>query len=176
MDYACGVSTYNAQLSIDALIAVGLIARHSWTGNEQGPISFAVLPAAGTGEVATLLRTAVPQPAGTDLLVSEDAPEEERWRVETEERDQARRLFSRMLEALDVDPGDLSERARTTATEASRLARAAGATPDDVSDMIDRLRQAQPEMVDDAERILEYWSDLFAEMSEEIEDDPETND
>jgi Helix-turn-helix domain len=172
---ACGVSTYNAQLSIDSLISVGLISRHTWTEDQFGPSSFAVLPAGSRSRQEPPLRVVVPQPRGTDLLVSEDTADEESWRAETDERDHARRLFSRMLESLDVDPGDLSERARATATEASRLARAVGATPDDVSNMIDRIRDSRPDMVDDAERILEYWSDLFADMSDESNDDSESN-
>ena len=168
---ACGISTYNAQLSIDALIQVGLIASHKWTSVPDSPLSFAIVPAGAGGESVAQLGLTAPPSRDTDLLVSEDTAEEQRWRVETEERNQARRLFSRMLEALNVDPAELSEQARATATEASRLARAAGATPDDVSTMIDQIREARPDMVDDAERMLEYWSDLFAEMSDESSDD-----
>lgn len=172
---ACGISTYNAQSSIDTLLETGLIVRHRWTSLQGSPASFAIIPVATEHET-------MPQPGlplvgrqGTDLLVSEDTPEEERWRVEAEERNQTRELFSRMLEALNVDPGELSEEARSTATEASRLARAAGATAADVGDMIDRIREAQPDLVDDAERMLEYWSDLFAEMSDEHNGDPEND-
>lgn len=170
---ACGISTYNAQLSIDVLLQVGLIARHQWTEDPGSPLSFAVLPARPGGEAIAQPGLPASQPKDTDLLVSEDTAEEERWRAETEERNQARGLFSRMLEALNVDPGDLSEEARATATEASRLARAAGATAEDVGEMIDQIRETRPDMVDDAERMLEYWSDLFAEMSNERNDDPE---
>lgn len=171
---ACGISTYNAQLSIDTLMSVGLVARHQWTQDPGSPMSFAIVPASHGTESTARLDLLAAQPRGTDLLVSEDTAEEERWRAETEERNQTRGLFSRMLEALNVDPGDLSDEARATATEASRLARAAGATPDDVGSMIDQIREARPDMIDDAERMLEYWSDLFAEMTDEVNDDPES--
>lgn len=172
---SCGISTYSAQLSIDALHQAGLIARHRWSDDERAPTSFAILPAGtGANSVAQLGLPETPA-RGTDLLVAEDTAEEERWKAETEERNQARGLFSRMLEALNVDPGDLSESARATATEASRLARAAGATPDDVGEMIDQIREMRPDLVDDAERMLEYWSELFSEMSNERNDDPESD-
>lgn len=172
---ACGISTYNAQISIDTLLEHGLIVRHRWTSLDRMPASFAIVPVATEPETISQPGLPLVQRQGTDLLVSEDTPEEERWRVEAEERNQTRELFSRMLEALNVDPGELSEEARSTATEASRLARAAGATADDVGDMIDRIREAQPDLVDDAERMLEYWSDLFAEMSDEHNGEPETD-
>ncbi len=170
---ACGISTYNAQISIDTLLSVGLVARHRWTQDASGPRSFAIVPAGSEPTVELGAPADTDLPRGTDRLVAEDTPEEERWRAETEERNQTRGLFSRMLEALNVDPGDLSEAARATATEASRRARAIGATPEDVDSMIDQIREARPDMVDDAERMLEYWSDLFAEMSDEPGGDPD---
>jgi hypothetical protein len=170
---ACGISTYNAQLSIDGLLQAGLIARHQWTPEPGAPLTFAIVPVGPLSAPVAQLGLPVAAARGTDLLVSEDTPEEQRWQAETDARNQARGLFSRMLEALNVDPADLSERARATATEASRLARAVGATPDDVSNMIEQIREARPDMVNDAERMLEYWSDLFAEMSDEQNEDPD---
>ncbi|MEZ4523857.1 MAG: hypothetical protein R3A46_19805 [Thermomicrobiales bacterium] len=172
---ACGISTYNAQLSIDTLLDAGLVVRHQWTTGAGAAASFAIIPV-GTPPSETEADVDMPeiQPQDTDLLVSEDTTEEERWRAETEERNQTRELFSRMLDALGVNPADLSDQARSTATEASRLARAAGASVDDVNEMIDRIREAQPDLVDDAERMLEYWSNLFDEMSREQNGDPES--
>ncbi|CAN5658803.1 hypothetical protein BH23CHL2_BH23CHL2_19850 [soil metagenome] len=172
---ACGISTYNAQSSIETLLAAGMVVHHRWTGEATGPSSFAIVPISVEPEETARLDHPIAPRQGTDRLVAEEIPEEERWRVESEERNQTRELFSRMLEALNVDPSNLSEPARSTVTEASRLARAAGATPEDVDDMIDRIRDAQPELVDDAERMLEYWSELFAEMSEDHNGDPEAD-
>ena len=172
---ACGISTYNAENSIDALLSAGLIVRHRWTTDPEGRVSFAIVPvgqAEAMAEVAPV-EMQVEQPQGTDRLVSEDAAEDDDWSAETEERSQARELFSRMLDSLDVEPGDLSERARTTATEASRLARAAGATPDEITEMIDRIRDVRPEMVKDAEQMLDYWSRLFEEMPHDPDHDPD---
>jgi hypothetical protein len=163
---ACGISTYNAGVSLRTLMESGLIARHAWTTDPNGPATFAIVPVAPPEEQAEP-RPGVEPSLGTDRLVSEDAVDEEAWRREALERNETRELFSRFLEALGVDPGDLSERARTTVTEASRLARAAGATPDDVSELIERVRREQPDMVLDAERMLEYWNQLFQTLDEE---------
>jgi hypothetical protein len=156
---ACGISTYNAQRSIETLIEFGLIARHIWVPERGGPTTFAVIPidfAAAASE-----QTAVRQARGTDQLVAEDHAEEERWRREAEERNETRELFSRLLSALGIDPAELTEEDRSSVTRASRLARAAGATPSDIEQIVERLRQSQPDLVLDAERMLEYWSRLF---------------
>ena len=171
---ACGISTYNAGNSIDTLIRAGLIARHAWSSVDEGPTSVAILPV-HLDEDDDEMNLSAERSSGTDRLLAEDTAEEDRWQAETDARNQTRELFSRMLEALDVEPGDLSDTARTTATEASRLARAAGATADDVSEMIDRLRIAQPDLVDDAEQMLEYWNQLFADMSNENDTEPDSD-
>lgn len=167
---ACGISTYNAGVSLQTLLDIGLIARHTWTAEPNAPSTFAIVPVSppdDDAETRAAGRRVAEQPRGTDRLVSEDLPDEESWRRETEERNETRELFSRFLDALGVDPSELTERDRTTVTEASRIARAAGATPDDVSELIERVRQEQPDMVLDAERMLEYWNQLFKELDEE---------
>lgn len=167
---ACGISTYNAGVSLQILIDHGLIARHSWTSGPQAPSTFAIVPV-GPPESETgaqsASRVATEAALGTDRLVSEEAADEENWRRETDERNATRALFSRFIDALGVDPGSLSDAARTTVSEASRVAFAAGASPDDVSQLIERVRIEQPDMVLDAERMLEYWSRLFDELDQE---------
>lgn len=170
---ACGISTYNAGVSLQVLLESGLIARHTWTSAPDAPSTFAIVPVGPPDETSAArpASSAVPEPSlGTDRLVSEEVPDEESWRRETQERNETRELFSRFLDALGVDPGELSDRARTTVTEASRLARAAGATPEDVSELIERVRLEQPDMVLDAERMLEYWNQLFEELDKESQD------
>lgn len=170
---ACGISTYNAHKSIEELLDSGLIVRHQWTSTPGGRVSFAIVPMGESGETDEQITASHDQPQGTDRLVAEDAADEEVWRAEARERNQARELFTRLIESLDVEPGELSEQARSTAADASRLARAAGATPDEVTEIMERLRDARPDMLDDAERMLEYWSQLFDEMSEEPNGDPD---
>ena len=160
---SCGISTYNAQNSIGALLDAGLIVRHQWTVEPEGRVSFAIVPVGRSAEATDQAQPAAEQIQGTDRLVSEDTADDDDWRAETEERSQARELFSTMLDSLDVEPGELSEKARTTATEVSRLARAAGATPDEITEMMDRIRETRPEMVRNAEQMLDYWSRLFEE-------------
>ena len=159
---ACGISTYNARGSVDTLIEHGLIARHRWTPDPGGPTTFAVLPIQVSEPSPEHAARLAEQPRAADQLVAEDTTEEERWRGEVDERNVTRELFSRLLEALGVDPTQMSEEDRSSVTRASHLARAAGATPDEVEDMIQRLRQDQPDLVLDAERLLGYWSRLFA--------------
>jgi hypothetical protein len=172
---ACGLSTYNARRSVDTLIEQGLIARHLWTRERGGPATFAVMPVEHASPA--LAQAAARQTRETDRLVAEDHPaeptEEERWRRESTERNETRELFSRLLAALGVDPTKLSEDERSSVTQASRLARAAGATPDDVEHMIDRFKHDQPDLVLDAERMLDYWSRLF--RSEPNDDSESSN-
>jgi hypothetical protein len=176
---SCGISTYNARLCVNALITNGLIARHQWTSETGGPATFAVMPVPAEpladAPEASVGPAREASSLGTDRLVAEDTAEEDRWSQEAQERNATRELFSRLLGALGVDPADLSEKARTTVTEASRLARAARATPDDVENMIDRIRRDQPDLVLDAERMLEYWSRLFEDIGEESNDDPDAS-
>ncbi len=165
---ACGISTYNARMSINTLMDRGLIASHHWTGEEDSPVVYAILPSAFPLGVAHV-QPDEPIVRDTDRLVSEDSPGEQRWQQEARERNATRELFRQFLTALDVDPADLSEQARRTVTEASRLARAAGATPDDVRDLINRIRVDRPELVADAERMLAYWHRLFEELDEDTD-------